>query len=234
MEHLLERRGAADLADLRIRIGHPMEHLEQVSVRAAEFVDRHEKIKASRGIRRPLAARMVRHSMDETATTLPVRATGLPRFRAATRELDRRLFVGGVSAITAAVAVFLFVQLDKWPPHEDETLPLFVGRHSLSGALRHRPRQARRGAAPLPARLDRRAHGRRAPRDARALRRCSRSRASRRSRSSATGSPGARPPSPPPRSRRGAGCCSSTGSTRGCTACSCSSRRSRTSSSSAR
>ena len=94
-----------------------------------------------------MRARMVRHSMDETATTLPARATGLPRFRAATRELDRRLFVGGVSAITAAVAVFLFVQLDKWPPHEDETLPLFVGRHSLSGAFDIV--LAKRGGAPL-------------------------------------------------------------------------------------
>jgi 4-amino-4-deoxy-L-arabinose transferase-like glycosyltransferase len=85
--------------------------------------------------------------MDETATTLPARATGLRRFRAATGELDRRLFVGGVSAITAAVAVFLFVQLDKWPPHEDETLPLFVGRHSLSGAFDIV--LAKRGGAPL-------------------------------------------------------------------------------------
>ena len=147
MEHLLERRGAADLADLRVRIGHAMEHLEQMPVRTAEFVDRHGKIKASRGIRRLPSARMVRHSMDETATTLPARATGLPRFRAATDELDRRLFVGGVSAITLAVAVFLFVQLDKWPPHEDETLPLFVGRHSLTDAFDIV--LAKRGGAPL-------------------------------------------------------------------------------------
>ena len=85
--------------------------------------------------------------MDETATTLPARAPGLPRFRAATGELDRRLFVGGVSAITLAVAVFLFVQLDKWPPHEDETLPLFVGRHSLTDAFDIV--LAKRGGAPL-------------------------------------------------------------------------------------
>ena len=52
-----------------------------------------------------------------------------------------------MSAITAAVAVFLFVQLDKWPPHEDETLPLFVGRHSLSGAFDIV--LAKRGGAPL-------------------------------------------------------------------------------------
>jgi 4-amino-4-deoxy-L-arabinose transferase-like glycosyltransferase len=85
--------------------------------------------------------------MDETATTLPARATGLPRVRAVTDELDRRLFVGGVSAITLAVAVFLFIQLDKWPPHEDETLPLFVGRHSLTDAFDIV--LAKRGGAPL-------------------------------------------------------------------------------------
>src|SRR5262245_38672162 len=86
--------------------------------------------------------------MDETATTLAAPAAGsLPRFRATSHELDRRLFVGGVSAITAAVAVFLYVQLDKWPPPEDETLPLFVGRHSLSGAFDIV--LAKRGGAPL-------------------------------------------------------------------------------------
>src|SRR3954471_1357759 len=90
---------------------------------------------------------MVRHSMDETATTLSARAPGLPRFRTATSELDRRLFIAGVTAITTAVTVFLFVQLDKWPPHEDETLPLFVGRHSLSGAFDIV--LAKRGGAPL-------------------------------------------------------------------------------------
>lgn len=88
--------------------------------------------------------------MDDTATTattLQTRAPAVPLFRDAARELDRRLFVGGVAGITAAVAVFLFVQLDKWPPHEDETLPLFVGRHSLSGAFD--VVLAKRGGAPL-------------------------------------------------------------------------------------
>ena len=62
MEHLHERRRAADLADLRIRIGHPVEHLEQMSFRTAELVDRHERIKASRAIRGPLRARKVRRA----------------------------------------------------------------------------------------------------------------------------------------------------------------------------
>jgi hypothetical protein len=37
----------------------------------------------------------------------------------------------GVGAVTLAVGAFLFHQLLAWPPHEDETLPLFVGRNSL-------------------------------------------------------------------------------------------------------
>ncbi len=85
--------------------------------------------------------------MSESATTLDPRAPALTRARTETRELDRRLFVGGVAATTLAVAVFLLVQLDKWPPHEDETLPLFVGRHSLGDLLDIV--LAKRGGAPL-------------------------------------------------------------------------------------
>jgi hypothetical protein len=85
--------------------------------------------------------------MNETATTIDAAAPAFPRLRRATGELDRRLFVAGVAVCTAAVAVFLFVQLDKWPPHEDETLPLFVGRHSFSGVFDIVLRQ--RGGAPL-------------------------------------------------------------------------------------
>jgi hypothetical protein len=51
--------------------------------------------------------------------------------RAAPRDLDARLFAAGVAAITAATGAFLLVQLSGWPPHEDETLPLFVGRQPL-------------------------------------------------------------------------------------------------------
>jgi hypothetical protein len=71
--------------------------------------------------------------MNESATTIEAAAPALPRLRHPAVELDRRLFVAGVTAVTAAVAVFLLVQLSGWPPHEDETLPLFVGRHSLGG-----------------------------------------------------------------------------------------------------
>ena len=53
----------------------------------------------------------------------------------------------GVGAISVAAAAFLVHQLMAWPPHEDETLALFVGRDSLTGVLEHVTRE--RGGAPL-------------------------------------------------------------------------------------
>jgi hypothetical protein len=53
----------------------------------------------------------------------------------------------GVAAITVAAAAFLLHQLLAWPPHEDETLALFVGRDSL-GSLAHVV-LGERGGAPL-------------------------------------------------------------------------------------
>src|SRR4029078_12311717 len=44
-------------------------------------------------------------------------------------------------------AGFLVHQLMAWPPHEDETLALFVGRDSLAGVVEHVTRD--RGGAPL-------------------------------------------------------------------------------------
>ena len=69
--------------------------------------------------------------MSETATTLERVAPAGAGTRTAARELDRRLFFAAVAACTTAVGVFLLVQLSGWPPHEDETLPLFVGRQPL-------------------------------------------------------------------------------------------------------
>jgi Dolichyl-phosphate-mannose-protein mannosyltransferase len=62
-------------------------------------------------------------------------------------ELGRRTFVGGVAACAASVAAFLLVQLTAWPPHEDETLALFVSRGSIEGTLDTVLGQ--RGGAPL-------------------------------------------------------------------------------------
>jgi hypothetical protein len=56
-------------------------------------------------------------------------------------------FALGVGAVTAASAAFLFHQLLAWPPHEDETLPLFVGRHSLPEVFEIVLQE--RGGAPL-------------------------------------------------------------------------------------
>jgi Dolichyl-phosphate-mannose-protein mannosyltransferase len=85
--------------------------------------------------------------MNDTATTITAAAQSLPRRREAARELDLGLFVGGVAGVTAAVAVFLLVQLMAWPPHEDETLPLFVGRQPLGGLFDIV--LGKRGGAPL-------------------------------------------------------------------------------------
>jgi hypothetical protein len=62
-------------------------------------------------------------------------------------ELRRRWFELGVAACALAVGSFLLVQLTAWPPHEDETLALFVGRKSLPGLLDTVLDQ--RGGAPL-------------------------------------------------------------------------------------
>ena len=61
--------------------------------------------------------------------------------------LVERMFAPAVAACTAAVATFLALRLTAWPPHEDETLALFVGRDSLDGMLGTVLNQ--RGGAPL-------------------------------------------------------------------------------------
>ena len=53
----------------------------------------------------------------------------------------------GVGGVTLAAGAFLLHQLMAWPPHEDETLALFVGRDSLPGVVEHVTRD--RGGAPL-------------------------------------------------------------------------------------
>jgi Dolichyl-phosphate-mannose-protein mannosyltransferase len=53
----------------------------------------------------------------------------------------------GVAAVAAATAAFLLHQLLAWPPHEDEALPLFVGRHPLDEMFQVVLEE--RGGAPL-------------------------------------------------------------------------------------
>lgn len=50
-------------------------------------------------------------------------------------DLSERGFRLGVFGVTAAVAAFLLARLHAWPPHEDETLALFVGSKPLHAML---------------------------------------------------------------------------------------------------
>jgi Dolichyl-phosphate-mannose-protein mannosyltransferase len=50
-------------------------------------------------------------------------------------EVAAPWFTWGVAGCVVAVASFLFSRLTAWPPHEDETLALFVGRRPLGQLL---------------------------------------------------------------------------------------------------
>jgi hypothetical protein len=58
-----------------------------------------------------------------------------------------RAFWAGVTCATAGVAAFLLVQLHAWPPHEDETLAIFVGQQPFGDMLD--TVLGERGGAPL-------------------------------------------------------------------------------------
>jgi len=62
-------------------------------------------------------------------------------------DWGERLFWPGIATVVAAAAAFLAHQLLAWPPHEDETLALFIGRDSLPELIEHVTRD--RGGAPL-------------------------------------------------------------------------------------
>jgi hypothetical protein len=53
----------------------------------------------------------------------------------------------GIAGVILVATAFLLHQLMAWPPHEDETLALFVGRDALPGVVEHVTRD--RGGAPL-------------------------------------------------------------------------------------
>ena len=82
--------------------------------------------------------------MTEHADTSPHPTSSVAAVRAFVATHAFWLAVGTVSL---AAAVFLTHQLMAWPPHEDETLALFVGRDSLTGVIEHVTRE--RGGAPL-------------------------------------------------------------------------------------
>jgi hypothetical protein len=86
----------------------------------------------------------VSETLDAT-NRWPTRAA-LEAARPTELRAERRFRVG-VGAVTAAAAAFFALRLMAWPPHEDETLALFVGRHPLAEALDVVLDQ--RGGAPL-------------------------------------------------------------------------------------
>jgi hypothetical protein len=68
-------------------------------------------------------------------TTLTTTEPARSRARLRPRDIDERVFRGGVVACVLGVAGFLLGRLTVWPPHEDETLALFVGRRPLGELL---------------------------------------------------------------------------------------------------
>ena len=82
--------------------------------------------------------------MSETAQAARF---GAREWAAARSWIETRWYPLGVVAITAAAAGFLFHQLLAWPPHEDEALPLFIGRHPLDEMFQVVLEE--RGGAPL-------------------------------------------------------------------------------------
>jgi 4-amino-4-deoxy-L-arabinose transferase-like glycosyltransferase len=71
----------------------------------------------------------------------------IARTRARVRIQEADVFWIGTAVVTLALAAVLAWFLDRWPPHEDEALALFVGRGSF-GDLLHTV-VAERGGAPL-------------------------------------------------------------------------------------
>jgi hypothetical protein len=76
---------------------------------------------------------------------LATRTSPLARVR--TRVPDTHLFWAGTAAVAAALGGVLGWFLRTWPPHEDETLALFVGRGSIGSVLHTVVTE--RGGAPL-------------------------------------------------------------------------------------
>lgn len=138
IENGLDRRGSTDRALLRLRIGDPLEELEDVPVRTLVFVRGHE-IKDASSVIGP--DRVKRQPLVELAGQTS------PLARARTRVGATTPFWIGTAAVTAGLAGVLGWFLRAWPPHEDEALALFVGRGSLGHVLRTVIFE--RGGAPL-------------------------------------------------------------------------------------
>jgi 4-amino-4-deoxy-L-arabinose transferase-like glycosyltransferase len=86
-------------------------------------------------------------SLGQNPAMIDLAARTFALTRASIRDLPVRWFWAGTGAATAGVATGLSFLLHTWPPHEDETLALFVGRSSLPHVLD--TVIADRGGAPL-------------------------------------------------------------------------------------
>src|SRR5919197_3391266 len=86
-------------------------------------------------------------TISPTRTPAPQRAR--PQLAPPPQPLDlsARAYRAGIAVCSAAVAAFVLVQIHAWPPHEDETLALFTGRHSFGDVMRIV--LGHRGGAPL-------------------------------------------------------------------------------------
>src|SRR4051794_21557443 len=102
VQDTLERPAPADLTGLRRRVAHTLKKLENVPFRALVLVNRN-----------------------------PSQASNVPGNDQGAAGLSVRAFWLGIGVCSAAVAAFLLARLTAWPPHEDETLALLVGRDSL-------------------------------------------------------------------------------------------------------
>src|SRR4051812_6967487 len=105
VEDALQRAGTTRRAGFRRFVAHALEQLEHMAVRALVLVDRHQSQASAPG-----------GAHSETASA-------------------ERAFRWGVAGCTAAAGAFLLARVTAWPPHEDETLALFVGRGSLPHVL---------------------------------------------------------------------------------------------------
>lgn len=85
--------------------------------------------------------------MEKQAFVTEVAARTFSSTRARIRVQETHVFWAGTAAVTAGLATVLIWFLHRWPPHEDETLALFLGRGSF-GDLLHTV-IAERGGAPL-------------------------------------------------------------------------------------
>src|SRR5205807_1368062 len=122
------------------RIGDPLEHFEEMAVRTLVFVRGHGRTNASSGFGADTLG-----NRESVVTELALRSRAYSRSPG--RELASGPFAIGIAVTGAALAAVLAVFVHAWPPHEDETLALFVGRGSLASVLHDVI--AERGGAPL-------------------------------------------------------------------------------------